>query len=128
MGKALSQSAPPRSFQSRSGLRYGPAPNCGEMSLIRAEYIASDTIRLSASHTKTNRARVTPIIPALRPWLGHFPMSPNIEGNEIRMAPHARHRRHVTREFYDLRHSCASILVGLDVDLYPSKAKASGET
>lgn len=81
----------------------------GEIFLIRAEHIGLDTIRLPASHTKTNRARVIPIIPALRPWLEHFPLTLTVEGMKS-----AWRRARVTAgmphaNFHDLRHSCASI-------------------
>lgn len=91
---------------------------CGEIFLIRAEHIGVDTIRLPASHTKTNRARVIPIIPALRPWLEYFPLTLTVEGMKSawRRARVTAGMPHVN--FHDLRHSCASILVGLGVDLY----------
>lgn len=90
----------------------------GEIFLIRAEHIGVDTIRLPANHTKTNRARVIPIIPALRPWLEHFPLTLTVEGMKSawRRARVTAGMPHVN--FHDLRHSCASILVGLGVDLY----------
>jgi integrase len=90
----------------------------GEIFLIRAEHIGVDTIRLPAGHTKTNRARVIPIIPALRPWLEHFPLTLTVEGMKSawRRARLTAGMPHVN--FHDLRHSCASILVGLGVDLY----------
>ena len=59
-----------------------------------------------------------PIIPALRPWLEQFPLTLTIEGMKSawRRARVAAGMPHVN--FHDLRHSCASILVGLGVDLY----------
>lgn len=90
----------------------------GEIFLIRAEHIGADTIMLPASHTKTNRARVIPIIPALRPWLEHFPLTLTVEG----MKSAWRHARVIAGmphvNFHDLRHSCVSILVAFGVDLY----------
>lgn len=90
----------------------------GEIFQIRTEHIGVDTIRLPASHTKTNRPRVIPIIPALRPWLEHFPLTLTIEGMKSawRRARVTAGMPHVN--FHALRHSCASILVGLGVDLY----------
>lgn len=90
----------------------------GEIFQIRAEHIGEDTITLPASHTKTNRMRVIPIIPALRPWLKHFPLTITVDG-----AKSAWRRARVTAgmghvNFHDLRHSCASIMLGLGVDLY----------
>lgn len=90
----------------------------GELLKIRAEHIGTDTITFPATNTKTQRARVVPIIPALRPWLEHFPATVNFEGVKT-----AWQRARVAAgmpemNFHDLRHSCASILLGLGVDLY----------
>ncbi len=90
----------------------------GEIFQIRAEHIGADTIMLPASHTKTNRMRVIPIIPALRPWLEHFPLTLTVDGvkSAWRRARVSAGMKHVN--FHDLRHSCASIMLGLGVDLY----------
>ncbi len=90
----------------------------GELLQIRAEHIGEDTITLPASHTKTLRMRVIPIIPALRPWLKHFPVSVTAEGvkSAWQRARAKAGMEHVN--FHDLRHSCASIMLGLGVDLY----------
>lgn len=90
----------------------------GEIFQIRAEHIGADTIMLPASHTKTNRMRVIPIIPALRPWLEHFPLTLTVDGvkSSWRRARVSAGMEHVN--FHDLRHSCASIMLGLGVDLY----------
>ncbi len=90
----------------------------GEIFQIRREHIGKDTITLPASHTKTNRMRVIPIIPALRPWLEHFPLTITVDGvkSSWRRARTAARMEHVN--FHDLRHSCASIMLGLGVDLY----------
>lgn len=90
----------------------------GELFKIRAEHIGVDTITLPASHTKTNKIRVIPIIPALRPWLRHFPLTMTVDGikSAWRRARVAADMEHVN--FHDLRHSCASIMIGLGVDLY----------
>lgn len=90
----------------------------GELFKIDAEHIGTDTITLPASHTKTQRARVIPIIPALRPWLVHFPLTLTVEGMKSawRRAREQAGMEHVN--FHDLRHSCASIMLGLGVDLY----------
>lgn len=90
----------------------------GELFQIRAEHIGLDTIIIPSSHTKTLRPRVVPIIPALRPWLKHFPLTITVDG-----AKSAWRRARVAAgmdrvNFHDLRHSCASILLGLGVDLY----------
>lgn len=90
----------------------------GEIFKIRAEHIGAETITLPASHTKTNRMRVIPIIPALRPWLKHFPLEITVDGvkSAWRRARVTAGMGHVN--FHDLRHSCASIMLGLGVDLY----------
>lgn len=90
----------------------------GEIFQIRAEHIGADTIMLPASHTKTNKMRVIPIIPALRPWLEHFPLTMTVDGvkSSWRRARVSAGMEHVN--FHDLRHSCASIMLGLGVDLY----------
>lgn len=90
----------------------------GEILQIRAEHIGEDTISLPASHTKTNRARVIPIIAALRPWLEFFPLEIEFEGVKSgwQRARVKAGMAHVN--FHDLRHSCASIMLGLGVDLY----------
>lgn len=90
----------------------------GEIFKIKPEHILDETILLPASHTKTNRMRVIPIIPALRPWLEHFPLSITIDGvkSAWRRARVTAGMEHVN--FHDLRHSCASIMLGLGVDLY----------
>lgn len=90
----------------------------GEIFKIRTEHIGEDTITLPASHTKTNRMRVIPIIPALRPWLKHLPLTITVDGvkSAWRRARVTAGMEHVN--FHDLRHSCASIMLGLEVDLY----------
>jgi len=90
----------------------------GEIFQIRAEHIGPDTIMLPSSHTKTLKSRVIPIIPALRPWLAHFPLTLTVDGAKSawRRARVKAGMEHVN--FHDLRHSCASIMLGLGVDLY----------
>lgn len=90
----------------------------GELFQIRREDIGADTIKLPASHTKTLKMRVIPIIPALRPWLKHFPLTISVDGlkSSWRRARVQARMEHVN--FHDLRHSCASIMLGLGVDLY----------
>lgn len=90
----------------------------GEIFKIRAEHIGADTITLPASHTKAKKMRVIPIIPALRPWLEYFPLELTPDGmkSSWRRARVTAKMEHVN--FHDLRHSCASIMLGLGVDLY----------
>jgi integrase len=90
----------------------------GEIFKIRLGDIGKDTITLPASHTKTLRTRVIPIIPALRPWLRYFPLTITVDGvkSAWRRARVKAGLHHAN--FHDLRHSCASIMIGLGVDLY----------
>lgn len=90
----------------------------GEVCKIRAEDIGEDTITVPSSHTKMLRPRVVPIVPALRPHLASMPLRIDYEGvkSGFRRAREAAGMPHV--HFHDLRHSCASILIGLGVDLY----------
>lgn len=92
----------------------------GEIFQIRAEHIGADTIMLPASHTKTNRMRVIPIIPALRPWLDHFPLTITVDGvkSAWRRARDAKKANMEHVNFHDLRHSSASLMLGLGIDLY----------
>lgn len=90
----------------------------GELLQIKAEHIGADSITLPASHTKTLRMRVIPIIPPLRPWLKHFPVAITAEGLKSSWQ-RARVKAGMPEvNFHDLRHSCASIMLGLGVNLY----------
>lgn len=90
----------------------------GEVCQIRPEHIREDHIEIPASHTKTLRYRAVPIVEPLRPWLKHFPLEVNFEG--IKSAwRRARVKAGLPgARYHDLRHSCASIMVGLGVDLF----------
>lgn len=90
----------------------------GELFKIESQHIGRDAITFPASNTKTLRMRVIPIIPALRPWLKYFPLEMTLYGvqSSWRRARVKAGMPHVN--FHDLRHSCASIMLGLGVDLY----------
>ena len=90
----------------------------GELLKLKREDIGNDEIVLQATNTKTLRRRVIPIVPALRPWLSHFPLVITAEGlkSAWQRARKAENMEHVN--FHDLRHSCASILLSCGVDLY----------
>jgi integrase len=90
----------------------------GEVCKIRPQDIGPDTITIPRSHTKKLKPKVVPIVPALRPHLKNLPLQINYEGVKtgFRRAREAVGMEHV--HFHDLRHSCASILIGLGVDLY----------
>ena len=89
----------------------------GEILAIRAADIGADTITIRAGNTKTLRTRTVPIVPALRPWLAHVPLPITFEGLKtgFQRARKAAGMEHVN--FHDLRHSCATILLGLNVPL-----------
>lgn len=90
----------------------------GEICKIKAEDIGADTITIPKANTKTNQSRTVPIVPAMRPHLKHLPLKIDYEGvkSGFRRAREKVGLGHV--HFHDLRHSCASILVGVGVDLY----------
>lgn len=90
----------------------------GEICKIQAQDIGRDTIRLPAGNTKTLRYREVPIVPALRPWLKHLPLAINFEGvkSGFRRAREKVDMAHV--HFHDLRHSCATIMLKLGVELH----------
>jgi integrase len=85
---------------------------------ILPEHIGTDTLRIPAGNTKTLRYREVPIVPALRPWLDQLPLAISFEGvkSGFRRAREKAGMPHV--HFHDLRHSCATVLLGLGVDLH----------
>lgn len=89
----------------------------GEVLAITKSDIGPETITIRAGNTKTLRTRTVPIVPALRPWLEHVPLALNFEGlkSGFRRAREAAEMAHV--HFHDLRHSCATILLSLNVPL-----------
>lgn len=89
----------------------------GEVLGIQPADIGPDTLTIRAGNTKTLRTRTVPIVPALRPWLAHVPLPVNYEGlkSGFRRAREAAGMPHV--HFHDLRHSCATILLSLEVPL-----------
>lgn len=90
----------------------------GELLQIRAEHISEHAIQIPASHTKTLKSKTVPIVPALRPWLVHFPLAITAEGLKTAWR-RAREKAGLPDvNFHDLRHSCASILIELGVSLH----------
>lgn len=89
----------------------------GEVLAIQPEDIGPDTLTVRAGNTKTLRTRTVPIVPALRPWLEHVPIPLNFEGlkSGFERARIKAGMEHVN--FHDLRHSCATILLSLNVPL-----------
>lgn len=90
----------------------------GEVCKIETQHIGEDVIELPAGNTKTLRYRQVPIVPALRPWLKYLPLSITYEGvkSGFRRAREKAGMEHVN--FHDLRHSCATIMLGLGVPLH----------
>jgi integrase len=90
----------------------------GEICKIKAEHITEDTITIPKANTKTYQSRTVPIVPALRPYMKNLPLKIDYEGvkSGFRRAREKVGLSHV--HFHDLRHSCASILIGVGVDLY----------
>ncbi len=90
----------------------------GEVCQIQREHIGADVLRIPAGNTKTLRYREVPIVPALRPWLDHLPLGITFEGvkSGFRRAREKAGMPHV--HFHDLRHSCATVLLGLGVELH----------
>ena len=94
----------------------------GELFKLQPKFIHADHVTFTATTTKTKRTRDVPIIPALHPWLEHFPMSlhagftPAIASNMWDAAREKEGMQHV--HFHDLRHSCASLLINNGVELY----------
>ena len=99
----------------------------GEVLKITPEDVGKDTITIKAGNTKTLRTRIVPIIPALRPWLAWLPLKINAEGLKtgFRRAREAAGMPHI--HFHDLRHSCATILLGSGADIY-TVSKILGHT
>lgn len=89
-----------------------------EVCKIQREDIGRDSILIHAGNTKTLKTRTVPIVPALRPWLKYLPLPITYEGikSGFRRAREDAGMPHV--HYHDLRHSCASILLSLGVDLY----------
>lgn len=89
----------------------------GEIVSIKPEHIGPDSITLDAGMTKTQRSRVIPIIPPLRPWLKYlpFPLTANgIESGFVN-ARNAAGMPHV--KFHDLRRSIATLMLAQGVDM-----------
>jgi integrase len=89
----------------------------GELLAITPADIGPDTITIRAGGTKTQRTRTVPIVGALRPWLAHLPLPLTFEGlkSGFRRARVAAGMPDVN--FHDLRHSCATLMLQLEVPL-----------
>lgn len=90
----------------------------GEICKIEAQHILDDRIRLPAGNTKTLRYREIPIVPALRPWLEYLPLAINFEGLKTGFRRAREAAGYPEVNFHDLRHSCATILLGMGAKLH----------
>jgi integrase len=90
----------------------------GELCAISAEDIGPETITLQAGMTKTQRLRVIPIIPPLRPWLHYLPLAITPRGIEggFRNARNAAGLPWAT--FHDLRRSTATLMLANGVPMH----------
>jgi integrase len=104
----------------RAAIWIGLLTGCrrGEVCKIQRADIAADHIRIQAGNTKTLKYREVPIVPALRPWLAHLPLAVTFEGvkSGIRRARVKAGLPDVG--FHTLRHSCATILLGMGTPLH----------
>lgn len=90
----------------------------GEIVKLQKADIGRDSIIIHAGNTKTLRTRTVPIVPALRPWLKHFPLEVGIEGIKSAWRRAREDAGMHDVNFHDLRHSCASILIATGADLF----------
>lgn len=88
----------------------------GEILKLEKSDIQGDRLRIIAGNTKTLRERSVPIVPALRPWLEYVPLQINFEGLKTGFA-RGRKKAGIDVNFHDLRHSCASLLININVPL-----------
>jgi len=108
------------SEQTRIAIWFAMLTGCrrGEVCQILPEHIGQDTLRIPAGNTKTLRYREVPIVPALRPWLAQMPLKIQFEGVK---SGFRRAREKIGRpeiHYHDLRHSCATVLLQLGVELH----------
>lgn len=88
----------------------------GEILKLEKSDIQGDRLRIIAGNTKTLRERSVPIVPALRPWLEYIPLNINFEGLKTGFG-RGRTKAGIDVNFHDLRHSCASLLINMNVPL-----------
>lgn len=79
--------------------------------------IGRNEITIQSGNTKTLRTRTVPIVPALRPWLKHVPLAITFEGLKTSFRRARESAELPSVRFHDLRHSCASILINMNVPL-----------
>lgn len=107
------------SEQTRAAIWIALLTGCrrGEILALTADDIGRDTLRIRAGNTKTLRQRTIPIVPALRPWLEWVPLQVNAEGLKTGFRRARAAAGMPQARFHDLRHSCASLLIEMGVDL-----------
>jgi integrase len=91
----------------------------GEILAMKRADVGTHSLTIHAKNTKTLRTRVVPIVDPLWRWLSMLPLPyKDYEGLKTGFQ---RGRKKAGMEhvnFHDLRHSCATILVGSGADLY----------
>jgi integrase len=90
----------------------------GELCAIEAQDVGETAIRIRAANTKTQRARMVPIVAPLRPWLSKLPLAISVEGLKTGFRRAAIKAGLPKVTFHDLRRSCASMMIEAGVDLY----------
>jgi len=78
--------------------------------------LTDDDVKGGVIHVRTSKSgkpRMVPIIPLVRKWLDYLPI-----GVHASTLSHAVSRSLPGVRFHDLRHSCASLLLAVGVDLY----------
>lgn len=97
----------------RTAIWVGLLTGCrrGEVCKIQPSDIGADVIRIQAGNTKTLKYREVPIVPALRPWLGHLPLAITLEGVKSGIRRARVKAGLLGVGFHTLRHSCATILL-----------------
>ena len=91
----------------------------GEILAMKRADVGSHSLTIHAQNTKTLRTRVVPIVDPLWRWLSMLPLPyKDYEGLKtgFQRGRVKAGMRHVN--FHDLRHSCATILIGSGADLY----------
>ena len=91
----------------------------GEILAMKPEDVGSHSLTIHAQNTKTLRTRVVPIVDPLWRWLSMLPLPyKDFEGLKtgFQRGRVKAGMEHVN--FHDLRHSCATILIGSGADLY----------
>jgi len=89
----------------------------GEILKLTPEDVQGNRLRIQSGNTKTLRQRIIPIVPAARPWLEKLPITLTADGLKTTFSRARIKAGMPTVRFHDLRHSCASLLINMDVSL-----------